>query len=531
MEKYKVELYIYDLSMGMAKTLAQMFIGRPLEGIWHTSIVVFGREYLFNSNGVENCIPASTHLGKPLRVEVLGYTEVPYQVFLEYLNSISESTYTGSTYNLFTHNCNNFSEEIAQFLVGKSIPQYILDLPKEVLNSNLSPPLLALLNQLEKGAHVGATGQSTKEGSPDYQELQSQIEEARYHSLLLELRRKRLTEKFFKREKKKAKERERRRREGEGGTQDEENTMSEAELVNGNNKVASPTAEQLLALDEEERLEEEEQKIDKNPPIVFSDAVDVKAEFDALINLIDGKISTVEQGCMEELSVYMLEGEGCWALSDNFLTFVGRVFNDAVFPVEARVRMTNILAAGALKSDIILLLHQDRKDHVLMNYAFGIDRLSLEEQQALSLLICNLFSNMSASEWLLYISEWNLNGQQTSNLRVTTKVSVHCLLADDKVLQDRGTAIIHNLGCKEVKTVVFDDVAVELAMAVLQFFNSKPSEEHLFRCMKALAKFSQVSRQEVPQLIQMIGPDPKSFAGTSERVDQQIAEIGTGRRS
>lgn len=77
---------------------------------------------------------------------------------------------------------------------------------------------------------------------------------------------------------------------------------------------------------------------------------------------------------------------------------------------------------------------------------------------------------------------------------------------------------------------VFDDVAVELAMAILQFFNSKPSEEYLFRCMKALAKFSQVSRQEVPQLIQMIGPDPKSFAGTSERVDQQIAEISGGRR-
>lgn len=43
----------------------------------------------------------------------------------------------------------------------------------------------------------------------------------RYHSLLLELRRKRLTEKFFKRERKKAKEKERRRREGETATQDE----------------------------------------------------------------------------------------------------------------------------------------------------------------------------------------------------------------------------------------------------------------------------------------------------------------------
>lgn len=36
---------------------------------------------------------ASTHLGRPLRVEVLGYTEVPYQVFSEYLDSLSESTF------------------------------------------------------------------------------------------------------------------------------------------------------------------------------------------------------------------------------------------------------------------------------------------------------------------------------------------------------------------------------------------------------------------------------------------------------
>lgn len=36
---------------------------------------------------------------------------------------------------------------------------------------------------------------------------------------------------------------------------------------------------------------------------------------------------------------------------------------------------------------------------------------------------------------------------------------------------------------------VFDDIAVELTMALLQFFSEKPSEEHLFRALKALSKF------------------------------------------
>lgn len=72
---------------------------------------------------------------------------------------------------------------------------------------------------------------------------------------------------------------------------------------------------------------------------------------------------------------------------------------------------------------------------------------------------------------------------------------------------------------------VFDDVVVELAMAVLQYFNSKPGEEHSFRCMKSLARFCQISRQDVPQLVQMIGPPPSTFKGMSSRIDEQIDEI------
>lgn len=68
--------------------------------------------------------------------------------------------------------------------------------------------------------------------------------------------------------------------------------------------------------------------------------------------------------------------------------------------------------------------------------------------------MCNLFENTNASEWLLYISEWQYNSQQISNIRSTTKVAVHCLLATCPKLADIGTAIIHNLACKEVKTVV-----------------------------------------------------------------------------
>lgn len=160
--------------------------------------------------------------------------------------------------------------------------------------------------------------------------------------------------------------------------------------------------------------------------------------------------------------------------------------------------------------------------------------------------MCNLFENDNASEWLLYISEWQYNNQSISNIRASTKVAVHCLLSPCPRLKDIGTALVHNLACKEVKTVVFDDVAVEISMALLQFFNSEPSEEHLFRTMKALSKFVNVSHSnashlrstlifpsffrsqvspDVPQFIQMIGPHPKTLRGKSDRINELIDQI------
>ncbi|KAJ8948648.1 hypothetical protein NQ318_022716 [Aromia moschata] len=495
-----VELYIYDLSRGIASAVSPMLLGKKIDGIWHTSIVVYNREYFFGSHGVESCNPGTTVLGQPLKIQKLGEN-------------------AGPTYSLFGHNCNNFSEDIAQFLCGGSIPKYILDLPNEVLNTSLGSALPALLAQLEKSARPIAEEQSRahREQSPDFDQLNSQIEEARYNSFLLEQRRNTLKEK--KRDKK------RKKILKEGGVVlvdlKEEYLMADTETVNS--AESQHPADNLASLEEEERREEAERKASREPPIVYKDLIDVKAEFDALIGLIDGKLSPDEQRATEELHQYMIGDEGSWALSDGFLDFVGKLLHDKDFPVEVRVRLLHILAAAALKDDVILVLHQDRKDHVLMNYAYEIDRLSPEEQEAISLFMVNMFENLSSSEWLLYISEWTYNNQQTSNIRVTTKVTVHCLLSDLPVLQDRGSAIIHNLACKEV----FDDVAVELTMALLQFFNSKPAEEQLFRCMKALAKFVQVSTQEIPQLIQMIGPDPKSFKGTSERIDSLIDQIST----
>ncbi|XP_060522161.1 uncharacterized protein LOC132699459 isoform X2 [Cylas formicarius] len=526
MTTHKVELYIYDLSRGCAPSVSQKLLGKRIDGIWHTSIVVYDREYFFGSSGVESCNPGATALGPPKDIKLLGETQVTHAIFLDYLTGLSQTSYSPSSYNLLHHNCNNFSEDIAQFLCGSSIPKDILDLPNEVLNLTLAAAIPALVSQLEKSARPISEEQQqfSREFSPD---LTREIEDARYQSFLLQQRRKTQKEKDAKKERKREKKRKKLLKAGLLVPTDlEDIKMADTEAVNGTAEGPLPS-EQALAMEEEERREEEEKKKARDPPIVYKDLYDVKEEFDALVALIDGKLSPEEQKATEELQQYIIGDEGSWALSDGFLDYVNRLVNDGELPVEVRVRLFKVLSAAALKDDVILVLHQDRKDHILMNYAYEIDRLTADEQEAVALFLTNLFENLSSSEWLLYISEWTHSNQQISNIRVTTKVAVHSLLSDNAVLQERGAAIIHNLAAKEVKTVVFDDVAVELTMAVLQYFNQKPPEEQLYRCMKALARFAEISRQEVPQLIQMIGPDPKSFKGTSDRIDALIDQISS----
>lgn len=533
-------LYIYDLTQGMAAMMSQMLLGRHIDGIWHTAVVVFGREYFFGSHGITSCLPGATVLGQPLRKEVIGQTFIPQAVFSDYVRGLAESTFRGTNYNLLHHNCNTFSEDLCQFLCGIGIPKYILDLPQEFLSTPLGQSLAPLIASLDSGGDPTANFQHESDflrggpraTSPGFDQLNTQIEQARQQSQELNERRNKIRDKIDKKSKKKDKKSKRERGQGSGEGSDQNSTgMSEgeAESMNGSNGVNGSIPPEMLPSEmvrkeeEAERLAEEERKKNREPPIIFKE-VDPKLELECLVNLVDGKLSEEEQVAVDELHQYLLLGEGAWALGDSFLVFVGRMLRDSSLSTEVRVHLLRALANAALKDDIILLLHQDRRDHVLMNFAQDIDRHPPEEQQAMALFMCNLFENDNASEWLLYISEWQYSNQSISNIRATTKVTVHCLLSACPRLKDLGTALVHNLASKEVKTVVFDDVAVEISMALLQFFNSEPSEEHLFRTMKALSKFVMVS-PDVPQFIQMIGPHPKTMRGKSERINELIDQI------
>lgn len=122
------------------------------DGIWHTSVVIYGKE-IFYGQGVMMASPGTTQHGQPLQVIDIGETYLPEEVVTEYVDSL-RSVYTqvlllllfilnpmsnvfnsAEKYHLLDFNCNTFSNDLCQFLCGENIPAHITGLPSDVINT------------------------------------------------------------------------------------------------------------------------------------------------------------------------------------------------------------------------------------------------------------------------------------------------------------------------------------------------------------------------------------------------------------
>lgn len=82
-----VQLLVYDLSRGMARQMSMGLLGFQLDAVYHTSIELQGREYVYDG-GIIAIRPGSSHLGQPLQKLHLGVTNLPMDVIEEYLDSV-----------------------------------------------------------------------------------------------------------------------------------------------------------------------------------------------------------------------------------------------------------------------------------------------------------------------------------------------------------------------------------------------------------------------------------------------------------
>ena len=146
---YKVIVYQYDLTQGMAKAMSRGLIGKQVDGVWHTGVCVFGKEYYYGG-GICVGEPKKTPYGYPVKELDFGYTTKTEADLKAYIKSINNQ-FTMNTYNILNHNCNHFTDAALYFLVGKHLPDSILKQHEELLNTPMGQMVRPLLERMSQG--------------------------------------------------------------------------------------------------------------------------------------------------------------------------------------------------------------------------------------------------------------------------------------------------------------------------------------------------------------------------------------------
>ncbi|KAL2011422.1 hypothetical protein VTN00DRAFT_4140 [Thermoascus crustaceus] len=155
-----VELYVYDLSKGLARQYSLALTGVQIDAIYHTSLVFGGVEYFFGQ-GIQRKVPGTTHHGQPMEKLHMGKTELPNDVIQEYLDSLAK-VYTPESYDLFLHNCNNFTHDLSMFLLGKGIPEHIRSLPQTFLSTPFGQMMKPQIEAALRGVTQADIGQDAQ---------------------------------------------------------------------------------------------------------------------------------------------------------------------------------------------------------------------------------------------------------------------------------------------------------------------------------------------------------------------------------
>lgn len=129
-QQTEVFLRIYDVTQGLAKVVSPQLLGFQIDGVWHTSIEIFENEYYFqNFLSVQRA--GTTPFNHYTERISLGHTDCTQHELMEFFEA-SKDMWGPENYNIIENNCNNFTDLLANFLVGKGIPKHILELPKKV---------------------------------------------------------------------------------------------------------------------------------------------------------------------------------------------------------------------------------------------------------------------------------------------------------------------------------------------------------------------------------------------------------------
>ncbi len=174
----------YDISSGQATAIYGPILGMKMEAIWHTAILVFGTEYLFDGGGgIMRFPPRTTPFGQPLREESLGKTKKTKDEFEEFNAELTRTRFGPNHYEILTNNCNHYTNEAAFFLTGKGCPDDVINMIPNMMTSPLgsfiSPIATPIAETVIRGAQSGAMPEVPTPGVNLPKELPKKDERAR----------------------------------------------------------------------------------------------------------------------------------------------------------------------------------------------------------------------------------------------------------------------------------------------------------------------------------------------------------------
>ncbi|CAI5759682.1 unnamed protein product [Candida verbasci] len=145
----QVEVYIYDLSHGLARVYSPMILGTSIDAIYHTSTIIRGKEiYIDHGIKITNVQNFHSKYGQPVEKLTIGTTEIDDELlllFIEELKNHEDQKYHAINYDLFNNNCNHFTNVLIEFLCGKTLDDRILKLPDIVLQTEQGRMLQQLI--------------------------------------------------------------------------------------------------------------------------------------------------------------------------------------------------------------------------------------------------------------------------------------------------------------------------------------------------------------------------------------------------
>lgn len=186
--------------------------------------------------------------------------------------------------------------------------------------------------------------------------------------------------------------------------------------------------------------------------VILFDTFDARTE----LKLLQDHLKTEqEQKSLKDLQKFMLQKEDfSWILDDKLHALIAESLKNG--HEEVKIRILRVLSICALKDNFINFLNLDRKSRCIMSYASKFNQISnLNEQKALAMLICNLFSNSQTSSYALYFSQWTSENclELSTNAQIVVNLAIDCLQSSNPNLRLYGSGIMFNISLRQVRVL------------------------------------------------------------------------------